>query len=39
MSIIGLYSPGQSVLHRLSAGWKMLGLLLAMVGLVAISQP
>jgi biotin transport system permease protein len=39
MSIIGLYVPGQSVLHRLSAGWKMLGLLLAMVALVAIAHP
>jgi biotin transport system permease protein len=38
MSIIGLYSPGQSVLHRLSAGWKMLGLMVAMTAVIALHQ-
>jgi len=38
MSILGLYSPGGSVLHRLSAGWKILAMLLAMITLVALHQ-
>ena len=38
MSAIGLYSPGSSVLHRLAAGWKLAGLLLAAVGIVALQQ-
>ncbi|HEY5877477.1 MAG TPA: energy-coupling factor transporter transmembrane protein EcfT, partial [Nakamurella sp.] len=37
--MIGLYLPGSSVLHRLSAGWKLLGLLLAVVGIVMLTAP
>src|SRR6476660_8694682 len=39
MSVIGLYQPGQSVLHRVSAGWKLLGLLLAVIGIVLLTAP
>lgn len=39
MSLIGLYQPGQSVLHRVSAGWKLLGLLLAVIGIVLLTAP
>lgn len=38
MSTIGHYSPGTSVLHRLPAGWKLAGLLVAAVALVALRQ-
>lgn len=38
MSSIGLYSPGHSVLHRLPAGWKLAGLLVGTVVLVAVHQ-
>ena len=38
MSTIGLHSPGTSVLHRLAAGWKLAGLLVAAVALVAVHQ-
>ncbi len=38
MSAIGLYHPGSSVLHRLPAGWKLAGLLVATAGLVALHQ-
>jgi len=37
--MIGLYQPGSTVLHRLSAGWKLLGLLLAVVGIVMLTAP
>jgi biotin transport system permease protein len=39
MSVIGLYQPGQSVLHRVPAGWKLLGLLLAVIGIVLLTAP
>ena len=39
MSVIGLYQPGQSVLHRVSAGWILLGLLLAVIGIVLLTAP
>jgi biotin transport system permease protein len=35
--VIGLYQPGTSVLHRLPAGWKLLGMLVAIVGIVLLT--
>lgn len=37
--MIGLYQPGTSVLHRLPAGWKLLGMLVAIVGIVLLTTP
>ena len=37
--IAGLYIPGESVLHRCSAGAKLIALAVAGVGLVAIDSP
>ena len=37
--MIGLYQPGTSVLHRLPAGWKLLAMLLAIVGIVLLQAP
>lgn len=37
--MIGLYQPGDSLLHRLAAGWKLLAMLLAIVGIVLLSAP
>lgn len=37
--MIGLYQPGTSVLHRIPAGWKLLGMLLAIVGIVLLTAP
>jgi biotin transport system permease protein len=39
MSAIGLYHPGTSVLHRISAGWKLLGMTLAVIGVVLLRTP
>jgi biotin transport system permease protein len=39
MTVIGLYQAGSSVLHRIPAGWKLLGMLLAIVALVAATRP
>ena len=39
MTVIGLYEPGSSVLHRLPAGWKLLGMLLAVVAVVLARAP
>jgi biotin transport system permease protein len=39
MSAIGLYHPGTSVLHRISAGWKLLGMMLAVIGVVLLRTP
>ncbi len=39
MTVIGLYQPGASVLHRIPAGWKLLGMLLAVIGVVLLSTP
>jgi biotin transport system permease protein len=37
--VIGLYQPGTSVLHRITAGWKLLAMLLAIVGIVLLTAP
>ena len=37
--MIGLYQPGTSVLHRITAGWKLLAMLLAIVGIVLLTAP
>lgn len=37
--MIGLYQPGTSVLHRMPAGWKLLAMLLAIVGIVLLGAP
>lgn len=39
MTPIGLYHPGTSVLHRIPAGWKLLGMSLVVVLLVLLSTP
>lgn len=33
---LGLYHPGSSVLHRISAGWKLAGMLVAIVAVVLL---
>lgn len=37
--MIGLYYAGTSVLHRIPAAWKLLGMLLAIVGIVLLTAP
>jgi len=37
--MIGLYTPGTSVLHRLATGWKLILMLAAMIGLLMLHQP
>lgn len=37
--MIGLYHPGTSVLHRLSAGWKMLAMLAGVVAVTLARHP
>lgn len=37
--MIGLYQPGDSLLHRMAAGWKLLAMLLAIVGIVLLNAP
>ncbi len=39
MTVIGLYHPGQSVLHRLSAGWKLLGMLIGVTVVILLREP
>ena len=39
MTVIGLYQSGSSVLHRISAGWKLLGMLLAITVVVLLNLP
>lgn len=39
MTTLGLFSPGHSVLHRIPAGWKLLGLFVALLGLLALHHP
>jgi biotin transport system permease protein len=39
MSTLGLYLPGNSVLHRTPAGVKLLGMLVAGVGSVLLDRP
>lgn len=38
MSVIGLYRPGHSVFHRIPAGWKLFGMLLAMITVVVLEE-
>jgi biotin transport system permease protein len=35
---LGLYQPGSSVLHRMSAGWKLAGMLVTVVAVVLLRQ-
>lgn len=37
--MIGLYQSGNSLLHRIPAGWKLLGMLLSIVGVVLLTRP
>ena len=39
MTVIGLYHAGGSVLHRIPAGWKLLGMLLAVIGVLLLTTP
>ncbi len=39
MSIIGLYQPGTSALHRIPAGWKLVGMFVALIVVVALHRP
>lgn len=39
MSVVGLYRPGVSVLHRLPAGWKLLVMFASLIAVVAVHQP
>jgi biotin transport system permease protein len=39
MTMIGLYQPGSSVLHRVRAGWKLLAMLLAITAIVLLNTP
>jgi biotin transport system permease protein len=39
VTVIGLYQAGSSVLHRVPAGWKLLAMLLAIIGVVLLSAP
>jgi biotin transport system permease protein len=39
MTVIGLYEPGSSVLHRISVGWKALGLLIVITAIVLADHP
>jgi biotin transport system permease protein len=39
MTVIGLYQPGSSVLHRIRAGWKLLGMLAAITAIVLLNNP
>ena len=39
MTTLGLYWPGTSLLHRIPAGWKMLGLFAALLGLILLHHP
>lgn len=36
--MIGLYSPGDSLLHRLGAGWKLAGLAIAVVAVALLPS-
>jgi biotin transport system permease protein len=36
--MIGLYSPGDSILHRTPAGWKLAGLALAVIGVALLPS-
>jgi len=39
MTVIGLYQTGSSVLHRIPAGWKLLGMLLAVIWILLLTAP
>lgn len=39
MTVIGLYQAGDSVLHRTAAAWKLLGMLLAVIGVLLLDAP
>lgn len=39
MSLLGLHRPGHTLLHRTSAGWKLLGLAAASIAVVAARGP
>ena len=39
MSVLGVYRPGGSVVHRTPAGWKLLALLLLGVASVFVDEP
>ncbi len=39
MSMIGLYQPGTSALHRIPAGWKLVGMFAALIGVVTLHRP
>ena len=39
MTVIGLYHAGSSVLHRIPAGWKLLGMLVGIIAVVAAKAP
>lgn len=39
MTVIGLYQSGSSVLHRIPAAWKLLGMLLAIIGVLLLTAP
>ena len=39
MTPLGLYIPGTSPLHRLPPGWKVLGLLVVITGILLADNP
>ncbi|MGS0688526.1 energy-coupling factor transporter transmembrane component T family protein [Nakamurella sp. GG22] len=39
MTTLGLYQPGSSILHRISAGWKLLLLLVGITAILLLSAP
>lgn len=39
MTMIGLYRPGTSLVHRLSARWKLLLMFAAILGLLTLHRP
>lgn len=39
MTVIGLFHPGNCALHRLSAGWKLLGMVLAVTAVLFLREP
>ncbi len=39
MTVLGLYRPGTSVLHRVSAGWKLLVMLIVVTVIVLLTAP
>jgi len=39
MTTLGLYQPGQSILHRISAGWKLILLLVGITAILLLTRP